>query len=383
MRHRPRPIAAVLLALGLTLAGCTSATSAASTASGASAASAPGKGATTIGVVAVGPADDYGYNQAVADGVKDLKKAFPKAKVLTAYNIPEDDSAATTMESMISQGATIVYATSYGYLDVARKVAKAHPDVVVVHQGGLLAPGDPKNLGTYFGAVYEPVYLAGIAAGAASTTGKLGFVYAFPIPQTLNNINAFTLGAQSVNPDVTTTAVSTGSWCDPGVQADRVQSLLDSKVDVITNHQDCTKTIIEATEAGGAFSVGYHADASALAPKGWLTGSQWDWSKLYVDIARTAMDGKFVGSTYQANFRGSTAEGNNPFVASPFGPSVSADTKARIAAAQKKLESGWSPFTGPLTKQDGSPAAADGEKLTLEQVESMDWFVKGVIGSAK
>ena len=380
MPRHPARTAAVLLALALALAGCTSATSSAST-GGSAAASAPGKGATTIGVVAVGPADDYGYNQAVADGVAALKKAFPKDEVLTAYNIPEDDSAATTMESMISQGATIVYATSYGYLDVARKVAKAHPDVVVVHQGGLLAAGDPKNLGTYFGAVYEPVYLAGIAAGAASRTGRLGFVYAFPIPQTLNNINAFTLGAQSVNPDVTTTAVATSSWCDPGVQADRVQSLLSSGVDVITNHQDCTKTIVEATEAAGAYSVGYHADASELAPKRWLTGSQWDWSKLYVDIARTATEGTFVGSKYQANFRGNTADGNNPFVSSPFGPSVTEDTKAKITAAQQKLESGWSPFTGPITEQDGSPAAADGQKLTLEQVESMDWFVKGVIGS--
>ena len=123
------------------------------------------------------------------------------------------------------------------------------------------------NLGTYFGTVYEPVYTAGIAAGAASESGKLGYVYAFPIPQTLANINAFTLGAQSVNPDIETIAVSTGSWCDPGVQAEAAQSLLDQGVDVITQHQDCTKTIIEAAEAAGAYSVGYHADASSLAPR--------------------------------------------------------------------------------------------------------------------
>ena len=381
-RSRLAPALALLAGVTVALAGCSSATSstaAAGASSGAS--SAPGKDADTIGVIAVGPADDFGYNQAVAQGVAALEQALPDVKVLTAYNIPEDDTATTTMESMIDQGADIIYATSYGHLDMARTVAEEHPEVAVVHQGGVLADGDPDNLGTYFGAVYEPVYLAGIAAGAASKTGKLGFVYAVPIPQAMANINAFTLGAQSVNPAASVTAVSTTSWCDPGVQADRVQSLLASGADVITQHQDCTKTIIEATEAAGDYSVGYHADASSLAPKGWLTGSQWDWTKLYVDIAKTAIAGDFVGSKYQANFRGNTANGDNPFVSSPFGPSVTPETKALIAAAQAKLEDGWSPFTGPISKQDGSPLVGDGESLTQDQVESMDYFVKGVVGS--
>ena len=148
-----------------------------------------------------GPKDDFGYNQAVYQGVEALREKFPDLDVLEAYNIPEDDTAATTMESMVAQGATIIFATSYGHLDAAKQVAEAHPEVVVVHQGGLLDPV-PANMGTYFGSVFEPVYLAGIAAGAATKTGKLGYVYAIPIPQTLANINAFTLGAQSVRPDV-------------------------------------------------------------------------------------------------------------------------------------------------------------------------------------
>ncbi len=372
---------ALVLCAGLSVAlsACTSATS---TTASAGSSAAPGEDADTIGVIAVGPADDFGYNQAVADGVAALEEAFPDVEVLTAYNIPEDDTATTTMESMVDQGADIVFATSYGHLDMARQVAEAHPQVAVVHQGGLVGEDDPDNLGTYFGAVYEPVYLAGVAAGAATQTGSLGFVYAVPIPQTMANINAFTLGAQSVRPDATVTAVSTTSWCDPGVQADRVQSLLSSGVDVVTQHQDCTKTIIEAAEAAGAYSVGYHADASSLAPEGWLTGSQWDWTDLYTDIAQTAMDGDFVGSRYQGNFRGNTADGNNPFVASPFGPSVSEETKALIAEGQARLESGWSPFTGPITTQDGTPLLGEGEELTLEQVESMDYFVQGVVGNA-
>lgn len=348
---------------------------------GGSSDGAPGEGATTVGVIAVGPKDDFGYNQAVYQGVVAVRDAFPDVEVIDAYNIPEDDSAATTMESMVSRGATVIFATSYGHLDAAKQVAEAHPDVVVVHQGGLIDDSAPANLGTYFGTVFEPVYLAGIAAGAATETGKLGFVYAIPIPQTLANINAYTLGAQSVRPDVEVIAVSTTSWCDPATQANRIQSLLGNGVDVVTQHQDCTKTIIEATEAVGAKTVGYHADASALAPQGWLTGSEWNWGPLYTEIVQTAIDGDFTGSEFNGNYRADVASGENPFVASPFGPSVSDDTKALIAAAQADLEEGWSPFAGPVTAQDGTTMVPEGESPSIETIEQMDYLVQGVTGT--
>lgn len=383
MRIRRSAGALIAAAVVAVLAACSPAVST-DDSGGSSAApasdSAPGKDATTVGVIAVGPKDDFGYNQAVYQGVEALRKNFPDIKVLDAYNIPEDDTAATTMESMIAQGATIIFATSYGHLDAAKQVAAAHPDVVVVHQGGLLDPV-PGNMGTYFGSVYEPVYLAGIAAGAATKTGKLGYIYAIPIPQTLANINAFTLGAQSVRPDVEVTAVSTTSWCDPATQADRVQSLLGSGVDVVTQHQDCTKTIIEATEDAGAYTVGYHADASSLAPKGWLTGSEWNWGPLYTDIVTTAIAGDFTGSEYNANYRANMASGENPFVASKFGPSVTDETKALIADAAAKIQAGGSPFTGPITAQDGTVKVEAGVTPPIETIEQMDYFVKGVTGT--
>jgi basic membrane protein A len=384
MRIRRTAGALIAAAVVAVLAACSPAVSNDDTGASAPAAasdSAPGKDATTVGVIAVGPKDDFGYNQAVYQGVEALRKSFPDIKVLDAYNIPEDDTAATTMESMIAQGATIIFATSYGHLDAAKQVAAAHPEVVVVHQGGLLDDPAPANMGTYFGSVFEPVYLAGIAAGAATTTGKLGYVYAIPIPQTLANINAFTLGAQSVRPDVEVTAVSTTSWCDPATQADRVQSLLGSGVDVVTQHQDCTKTIIEATEDAGAYTVGYHADASSLAPKGWLTGSEWNWGPLYTDIVKTAIAGDFTGSDYNANYRANMASGKNPFVASKFGPSVTDETKALIADAAKKIEDGGSPFTGPITAQDGTVKVEAGVTPPIETIEQMDYFVKGVTGT--
>lgn len=379
MRSPKRTRLAVAVASMALLAGCSSASS--SEAGSAASEAAPGAGATTIGVIAVGPKDDFGYNQAVYQGVEALRSQFPDVEVLDAYNIPEDDTAATTMESMVAQGATIIFATSYGHLDAARQVAAAHPEVAVVHQGGLLGAEPPTNMGTYFGSVYEPVYMAGIAAGAATETGKLGYVYAIPIPQTLANVNAFTLGAQSVRPDVEVIAVSTTSWCDPATQANRIQSLLSNNVDVVTQHQDCTKTIIEATEAAGAYTVGYHADASSLAPNGWLTGSEWNWGPLYGQIAQTAIDGEFVGSQFNADYRANMASGENPFVQSVIGSSVSEETRAKMAAAAERLQAGGSPFTGPVVAQDGTVKVADGETPSVDAIEQMDYFVKGVTGT--
>ena len=238
---------------------------------------APGAGSKAVGFIFVGPKDDVGYNQAAYDGSQAVAKAYPDLEIITAENVPENDEAARVMESMINKGAKILFATSYGHKDPALKVAAAHPDVVVIQQGNIVEGTIPPNFGTYFGTVWEPVFLAGIAAGRATKTNKVGFVYAFPISQSIDNINAFQLGAQSVNPAVKTFTVATSAWCDPGKQAEAANSLLSEGVDVVTQHQDCTKTIIEKTEAKGAFTVGYHADGSALAPKGWLTGSEWDW----------------------------------------------------------------------------------------------------------
>jgi simple sugar transport system substrate-binding protein/basic membrane protein A len=337
-------------------------------------------GKLTIGFIYVGPKDDFGYNQAAYEGSLAMADEFPDATLLQAENVPETSEAETVMEGMIDDGADLVFATSYGHFEFAQHVAERHPDVVVVHQGGLEeAPGLP-NFGTYFGTVYEPVYTAGIVAGAATESNKLGYVYAFPIPQTLANINAFTLGAQSVNPDVETVTVATGNWCDPSLQAQAAQSLIDQGVDVITQHQDCTKTIVEATEEAGAFSVGYHASTQSLAPEGWLTGSEWNWGPLYTDIVRTVADGDFTNSDYDGNYRVGLQTGTNPFVQSDYGPSVSPATEALVDEARQRFVDGGSPFAGPVRSQDGKTVWASGEQPSYDEVETMDFLVAGVIG---
>ena len=342
---------------------------------------APGQGATKVGFIFVGPKDDFGYNQAAYEGSVAVADAHPGIEVLRAENVPEDDNATRVMEKMIDDGATIIFATSYGHLDPALKVAAEHPEVAIVQQGNFIKGDLAPNVGTYFGTVFEPVYLAGIAAGKATTSNKLGYVYAFPIPQTIANINAFELGAKSVNPAAETLVVNTSNWCDPAKQAEAAASLFGQGVDVITQHQDCTATITKAAEEAGKMVVGYHADASALAPNGWVTGSEWAWADVYNDIVDTAIAGDFTGSKYNANYRVGLKDGANPFVQSTYGSMVDAATQALIGEQLALISSTGSPFAGPVIAQDGSTLFAAGEVPDYAAIEAKNTvFVEGVIG---
>jgi basic membrane protein A and related proteins len=341
----------------------------------------PGAGATKVGFIFVGPKDDFGYNQAAFEGSEAVADAHPDIEVLTAENVPEDDNATRVMEKMIDDGATIIFATSYGHLDPALKVAAEHPEVAVVQQGNFIQDAIPANVGTYFGTVFEPVFLAGIAAGATTETNKLGYVYAFPIPQTIANINAFQLGAQSVNPDVETYVVNTSSWCDPAKQAEAASSLFNQDIDVITQHQDCTATITKSAEEAGKYVVGYHADASELAPNGWVTGSEWQWGDVYNDIVDTVIAGEFTGSKYNANYRVGFKDGGNPFVQSKYGSMVTQETQDLIAEQLELISTTGSPFAGPVIDQDGNEMFADGVVPTYAEIEAANTvFVEGVVG---
>lgn len=374
--HRHLAATAVALCAAIVVAGCGEDDSTAAE-GGATASSG---GTTKIGFIYVGPKDDFGYNQAAYEGSEAMAAELPDVELIQAENVPETSEAERVMERMVSEGAKVIFATSYGHLQYAQAVAKKHPDVVVVHQGGLEAEPKLPNFGTYFGTVYEPVFLAGIAAGRATKTGKLGYVVAFPIPQTLANVNAFQLGARSVNPDATTTVVFTASWCDPAKQAQATEALLSQDVDVVSQHQDCTKTIIEKTEAAGKFTVGYHFNAATLAPKGWVTGSEWNWGPLYTRIAQAALSGEFEGSEFDGDYRVGLQTGDNPFVQSPFGPVVDDETKATIEEAKATI-SREGVFAGPIEDQDGTVVVPEGTTLDYTAAEQMDYLVKGVSGS--
>jgi simple sugar transport system substrate-binding protein/basic membrane protein A len=362
-----RPLIAMALAVSLLLAACSEASSKAA--------------APKIGFILIGQQDDLGYNQAIYSGSVAVARAFPDNEVLRTFGVPETSEAITAMEHLIDRGAKIIFATSYGHRDAAAEIARRHPNVIVVHQGGVKADADLGNFGTYWGTMYEPVYQAGIAAGAATKTNKLGFVAAFPIPATYNNIDAFTLAARSVNPSVTTQVVFTQNWCDPAKQADAAKQLLAAGVDVLAQHQDCTRTILEAAETAGVHAVGYHHDASEVAPKSWLVGAVWNWGDLFVDITRTALSGRFKNSPYDGNFRGGLKTHNNPFVLTEFNAGVSPAAQQAIQAASARFEGGHTPFDGPLHDREGTLRVPAGQSPSQAEIDSMQYFVPGVIGN--
>jgi basic membrane protein A len=365
-----------------TAAGATTtAAGATTTAGGAGASVSPSSVHLTVGFIMVGNRDDYGYNQAVYTASQAVAKDMPGAKVITADNVPENNSVTQTMQSMVQAGAKVIFATSYGYYPYALAFAKAHPDVYVLHQGGFLSGTFPANFGTYWGEAFEPVSLGGMAAGAVTKSNKLGFVYAFPISQTIDNIDAFELGALSVNPKAQTYLVNTSDWCNPLKQKEAAQALLSQGVDVLTQHQDCQATVIEAAKSAGAKVVGYHFDAQSLDPSGWLTGSAWNWTPVYESILETIAGGHFAGSKYNANWVGTFADGDNPLGLASFGSSVPASVQSKIVAEEAALKSGSSVFKGPIYCQDGSVLVAAGVTPTYATINNFNCLVKGVVGT--
>lgn len=336
----------------------------------------------SMGFVYVGPRDDFGYNQAHFQG-KSAVASLDWVKAVDEENVPETIEVVKTMESMIHlDQAQILFPTSFGYFDpFILQVARKYPKVTFLHCGGLWdASKHPKNVGSYFGYIDEPVYLAGIVAGQMSKTGKLGYIAAIPIPQVMRNINSFTLGARSVNPNATTTVVFTGGWANPVKEAEAANSMVDQGIDVLTCHVDSPKVVVETAERRGVFSCGYHTDQSALAPKGFLTGSEWNWGKVYGDYAEMIKNGKTIPNLV----RGGLKEGI--VKSSPYGAVVSSEARARAEVARARFMDGsMIVYKGPIKDNQGKIVISSGTGYEQTDIwlEKMDWLVEGVIGTTK
>jgi simple sugar transport system substrate-binding protein len=333
-----------------------------------------------IGFIYVGPRDDYGYNQAHAEAAAILKK-MPGLKIVEEEKVPETVAVEKSMESMINlDGATLMFPTSFGYFDPHMlKEAGKYPKIQFRHCGGLWTKDKhPMNTGSYFGYIDEAQYIAGIVAGGTSKSGKLGFVAAKPIPQVLRNINAFTLGAQSVNPKITTQAIFTGDWAMPVKEAEATNSMIAQGVDVVTCHVDSPKVVMETAERAGIFCSGYHCNQAKLAPKGYLTGAEWNWERVYTDMVEAMKKGEAPG-----NFvRGGLKEG---FVrTSAYGPAVSATSKEKADAAKTAILNGsLAIYKGALKDNKGNTVIPAGASYAITEVklESMNYLIEGVIGS--
>jgi basic membrane protein A len=332
-----------------------------------------------VGFIYIGARDDYGYNQAHAIGAGAVKK-IPGVQVKEEETVADTMDVQKTMKSMIELSkATVIFPTSFGYFDphVLRMAAK-YPEVKFIHCGGMLDEKQyPANVSTYFGFIDECQYLSGIVAAHATQSKKLGFVAGKAIPQVRRNINAFLMGARSIDPEITCTVIFTGDWSLSVKEAESTLNLIDQGIDVMTCHVNSPKVVIELSERRGIYTCGYHANQAALAPKKYLTGAEWNWEKIYTDYVNSIRAGQWKPGLV----RGGLKEG---FVRmSEYGPE--ATPKARQAADAVKvklLDGSFVIFKGPLKDNAGKIVIPEGTSLqqTAPELEKMEYLVEGVIG---
>ena len=328
-------------------------------------------GAFKVAWIYVGPHDDHGWSQAHDDGRKYVQKMLGN-KVQTTYkeSIAVGPQLQQTVASLVSQGYKMIFGTSFGYFN--KQLAAKYPNVLFEQATGT---DTAKNLSEYFGAAEDTVFLSGMAAGAAAKNGTLGYVVAYPIPEVIRHANAFALGAQLTHPGAKVRLVWTNSWFDPAKEKRAAQSLHAAGADVLGQNVDSPATGQYAESAKIPW-VGYDSDAQKFAPTSWLTAAIYNWGPYYLKRVKAAMDGSWKTGFYYGNLK-------DGFVGlASYGPKVSAATKAKIAAKLAALKSGsFYEFTGPLYDQSGKLRVPPGKRLTVKDLYSMNWLVKGVIGS--
>jgi basic membrane protein A len=323
----------------------------------------------------VAPHNDGGWSQAHDQGRLYVQRKLG-GKVVTTFkeNVPEGPQVAQVIESLIRDGNKIIFATSFGFQNAMVAAAKKHPDVKFEMATGT---AQSKNMAEYFGAGEDAIYLSGMAAGAATKKGVVGYVVPFAIPEVIRHANAFALGAQATHPGVKVKLIWTNAWFDPGKETKAAQNLHASGADVLGQNVD-SPAAGQYAEKKGIPWVGYDSDAHKFAPKQWLTAAIYNWGPYYLRKTQAAMNGTWKTNFYYGNLK------DKMVGLASYGPKVTAKTKAAIAAKKAALINGtFYEFAGPLYDQKGTLKIPKGKRMSLKDLYGMTWLVKGVIGSAK
>jgi len=315
-----------------------------------------------------GPIGDFGYSYQHNQGRLEVQKELGD-KVETAYleNVSEGPDAERTFERFAREGCKIIFGTSFGFMDAELKVAKRFPKIDFEHATGYKTA---KNMGIYNARFYEGRYVMGQIAAKMSKTGVAGYIVSFPIPEVVMGINAFMLGAQSVNPDFKLKIVWVNTWFDPGKEADAAKALFDQGADIIVQHTDSTAAL-QVAEQRGKLGFGQSSDMIKFAPHAQLTANTDNWGPYYVSRVKAVLDGTWKPDNVWLGIKDGAVK-LAPFTNMPD------DVKAMAEATEKKISDGWNPFTGPVYKQDGSQWLKDGEVAKDETLLGMNFYVKGV-----
>ena len=326
-----------------------------------------------IAFIYIGQPGDLGYTYEHERGRLMLVDALgDQVETITVPDVPEGPDAEKAIRDVVEAGAKVVFTTSYGYMDPTAAVAAEYPDVVFEHCSGYLTSD---NMANYFGRIYQARYLAGIVAGKMTENNFIGYVAAFPIPEVIRGIDAFTIGAKSVNPDVEVHVVWTNTWYDPVIEREAAVALLDEGADIIAQHQDTTEPQKAAQEAGKV-SIGYDSDMAQFVGDTVLTGPMWNWGVYYISTVQAVLDGTWTSHS----FWGGLAD--NVVMLADFSPLVPDDVKALVEEEKALIVDGsYDPFCGPIANQEGEIIVPEGECISDADMLGLSWFVDGVIGT--
>ncbi len=319
-----------------------------------------------------GPRNDGGWSQAHDNGRIYLEKKLPNVKTSYSESVKEGAPAEKVIRAYVNQGYKVIFATSFGYMDPMLNVAKDYPDVVFEHCSGFKKA---KNMGNYFGRMYQPDYLAGLIAGFMTKSNYIGFVAPFPIPEVVREIDSFTIGVREVNPKAEVHVIWTNSWFDPVKEGNAAQTFLTNGADVIASGVD-SPAPINAAAKKGKFAVGYDSDMAHFAPKAVLCSRVWDWGPFYVKTVKAVMDGTWKSESFWGGMETGIVK------LSPYGPMVPEKVKKYVEAKKKLIiAKKYDPFEGPIYDQKGNLKVKKGQILSDKDKLSLQWFVKGVVGT--
>ena len=327
------------------------------------------------GFVYVGPVGDGGWTFAHDNGRKAMVEALAKDGVTVTTqqveSVKEGADAERVIRDLVAKGNNVIFTTSFGYMDPTLKVAQTTPKTMFYHATGYK---NAPNMGTYEARTYESAYLAGVMAGKMTKSNTLGFVASVKIPEVIRNINAYTLGARSVNPAIKTKVVFTGSWFDMNKERQAAESLIGQGADVLLQNTD-SPAVLKTAEEKGVYAFGWDSNMKAYGPKAHLASAVINWGDFYTQAMKDALAGKVdVDNQWKG-----VADKWVDLV--DINPAVPADVKTLVENKKAELAKGGKVFIGPLKDQSGAEKVAKDQALDDKALGGMSWLVEGVEGS--
>ena len=331
----------------------------------------PEESKTVVGFIYIGHIGDAGWTDAHDLGRQALIEELG-VETIIQENVPESQEIEQVVANMIDQGANVIVATSFGYMNYLENISADYPEVVFLHASGYKMTD---NMGNYFGRMYEARYLSGIVAGLQTETNEIGFVAAMPIPEVIRGINAFALGVKSVNPDAKINVRWTNTWIDPAKAKEAAKALLDANCDVITQHQDSIAPVQAAAEKG-VTAIGYNLDSRDMVPEAFLTAPIWNWGAYYISEIQKVVDGNWTPSSYWEGMDAGIVD------LAPLADIVVDGAEEKVAVAKAAIiEGSLHVFAGPVVNQAGEVVVSEGEVMADGDMLGMFFFVDNVEGT--